>query len=217
VLIEGFFATRTQSDVFLDFKGSIFILTASNSPEAILRLFVDHIKDSGLVLDGEEPVEALNRHFGSDDGGALTFLAPLHYRVRALKSGDIVDIEGELATRLQLSCSRCLADFPLVLEFDFAVAFTHADALSVEDDSEDGVELTADELGLGIYEGEEIDLHEALYEQILLALPSRPLCSDACKGLCSVCGTDLNVSTCRCSPEPFNSKFGALKDFKPGE
>ncbi len=180
-----------------------------------MRLFVDHIKDSGLLLDGEEPTEVLNRRFEQPDTGGLVFLAPLHYRLRALRSDDIVEIEGQLSTRVQLSCSRCLADFPLSLEQAFAVAFTRREALDVDAGEGEGVELTADELGLAIYEGDEIDLQETLFEQVLLALPARPLCDDACKGLCSVCGADLNQEQCGCSPEPFNSKFAALKNYRP--
>ena len=39
-----------------------------------------------------------------------------------------------------------------------------------------------------------------MHEQFVLTLPMKPLCSDDCKGLCPVCGTNLNRGTCDCKP-----------------
>jgi len=182
-----------------------------------VRLFIEHIKETDLQLDGEEPVEMLNDRFSVLSGTDITFLTPLHYRLRAVKIGSIVEVEGELQTSLQLCCSRCLKEFPLPLEARFEVAFDRDDGSLLVADEEEGLELSGEELGLSTYSGDEIDLHETLDEQILLALPAQPLCGQGCKGLCPRCGADLNDSPCQCSAEIFNSKFAGLKDFKVGE
>jgi len=180
-----------------------------------LRLFIDRIKDSGTVLEGEEqPPEAMRR-YARLMGEQLTFLTPLHYRLRALKVDEIVEVEGYLHASFKLTCSRCLGALVQELDTDFAVTFAPDGAFAASQEDEDGVELSADELGLSLYEGDEIDLRETIYEQIVLALPSKQLCSEECKGLCPNCGADLNHGTCQCDPEPFNSKFSALKHFKP--
>jgi len=179
-----------------------------------LRLFIDQIKDAGLKLEGDEQVGELSRHFARITGEEVFFAQPLHYSLRAHKVADIVEIEGRMSTELQFSCSRCLADFMQPIEIDFSVAFARQDKFNPDAAEDDEFELNADELGLSVYHGDEIDLQETLYEQIVLSLPPQPLCDTDCKGLCAHCGANLNEGSCGCTPEPFNSKFAALKDFK---
>jgi uncharacterized protein len=57
-------------------------------------------------------------------------------------------------------------------------------------------------LALSYYEGEEIDLTPLVHEQIILALPTRPLCGEACRGLCPRCGANLNAAPCGCPTAP---------------
>ncbi|MDA8396250.1 MAG: DUF177 domain-containing protein [Actinomycetota bacterium] len=45
-------------------------------------------------------------------------------------------------------------------------------------------------------EGDHVDLTEMLRDAVVLALPAAPLCSAECKGLCQVCGTNLNETDC---------------------
>ena len=84
----------------------------------------------------------------------------------------------------------------------------------MDDAGGEEVELSAEEMGLIPFAGEEIDLREALQEQFIMALPQRALCREACKGLCPHCGADLNRVSCGCEPPAFNSRFDALKSFK---
>ncbi len=58
--------------------------------------------------------------------------------------------------------------------------------------------------------GEHVDLDDLVREQILLALPTRQLCRDDCKGLCPTCGANLNQTTCDCSAEEIDPRFAAL-------
>ena len=53
-----------------------------------------------------------------------------------------------------------------------------------------------------------------VWEQILLEAPVQPLCKESCKGLCPVCGTDLNRSSCGCDRGGSESKFAALRTLK---
>jgi uncharacterized protein len=69
-------------------------------------------------------------------------------------------------------------------------------------------------MGLELFDGEIIDLQDEIQQQIVLALPPRPLCSEKCKGLCSVCGANLNIETCRCTDNNISMHFAPLRDFK---
>ncbi len=62
------------------------------------------------------------------------------------------------------------------------------------------------------YQGEEVDLEPLLREQILLAVPFAPLCSESCRGLCPVCGIDRNTGTCTCEAVPPDPRWSALKN-----
>jgi len=48
------------------------------------------------------------------------------------------------------------------------------------------------------FEGDEIDLDPFIYEEVLLDMPSRPVCSEDCKGLCGICGKNRNFEACDC-------------------
>ncbi|MFN7623911.1 MAG: DUF177 domain-containing protein, partial [Acidobacteriota bacterium] len=62
------------------------------------------------------------------------------------------------------------------------------------------IELTADDLGISVYENDQIDLDEMVVEQLELSLPFRLLCQEDCRGLCPQCGADLNTEACDCQP-----------------
>jgi uncharacterized protein len=51
-------------------------------------------------------------------------------------------------------------------------------------------------------------------EQFYLALPMKPLCVDACKGLCPVCGRNLNRETCDCKSDWEDPRMAALRQLR---
>ena len=72
-------------------------------------------------------------------------------------------------------------------------------------------EIAADDLTTAFYRDGVLDISELLREQFQLVLPMKPLCSDACRGLCALCGTNLNRSECDCKPEWEDPRLAALK------
>lgn len=123
-----------------------------------------------------------------------------------------IHLEGRLALDLQLSCARCLEPFSFVEERTVrAVLLLEPPA---EGDGEEEQELAPEELDESYLDGEVIDLPELLREQVLLALPAKPLCSEACKGLCPRCGADLNREACTCGPEPADPRMAVLQGLK---
>ena len=59
------------------------------------------------------------------------------------------------------------------------------------------------------------DLDEFIINLLELKLPFRFLCDEDCKGLCPVCGTNLNTSECSCNDEKIDERFAMLKDLFP--
>ena len=65
-----------------------------------------------------------------------------------------------------------------------------------------------------VYTGKVIDLDPILREQVLLALPGYPVCQDGCKGLCTVCGTNLNERECGCDRKVPDPRWAGLAKVK---
>jgi uncharacterized protein len=61
---------------------------------------------------------------------------------------------------------------------------------------------------------EYLDVDDDIRQNLLLALPAKPLCSVDCKGLCSVCGKNLNKGSCGCASQGPVSVFESLKNLK---
>jgi uncharacterized protein len=57
-----------------------------------------------------------------------------------------------------------------------------------------------------------LDVNDLLHEQFQLALPMKPLCSDACRGLCPQCGANLNRTECGCTPIWEDPRLAPLKE-----
>jgi uncharacterized protein len=88
-----------------------------------------------------------------------------------------------------------LKDFSLPVEHEFDFVLIPAPSGSAGSTEE----LRREELGLSYYSGDEINLAPLIREQVMLALPTRALCAEDCRGLCGGCGVDLNHEDCRCS------------------
>lgn len=176
---------------------------------------VEDIKGEGLLLDYEEGVEDFPTLVEIEAAGEYGFPSALSIHLRAQRVQEMIEVEGEVGTRVRLSCSRCLKEFETTLTARFSLTYSQELPEVASESDEEEVEISAEEMGLIPFHGDEIDLREAVQEQIVMALPVRPLCEEGCKGLCPHCGADLNRRDCGCRPPIFNSKFGALKDFKP--
>src|SRR5260370_5187440 len=117
---------------------------------------------------------------------------------------------GHVKTTLGLGCSRCLDPFTLPVDQTFDLRY-QPHALNT---GEGEREIEEDDLTTAFYENDEIDLGQLMHEQFVLSLPMKPLCGDACKGLCPVCGTNLNKGTCDCKPVWEDPRLAVLKKLK---
>ena len=117
---------------------------------------------------------------------------------------------GDLAATIRVECDRCLK--PLDLEvanaFDQRYVWGEAGA-AVEEIEIDLGELDVEELAAPA-----LDTRALAREQLELAAPIRVVCSEDCKGLCPVCGVDLNTRACACDATPIDPRWDALKELK---
>lgn len=178
----------------------------------LLIIELDDIKEQGFSLELSESFERFPALVELHDTGAANFTQLLDIRVTARKFDGMVIVEGTVATGLRLQCCRCLQDFEQPLDTDFSV--TYVRQLPVMEDEPEEIELQAEDLGMLIFEGDTIDLTETIQDQVVMAIPFKPLCGEDCLGLCAHCGADLNGGDCGCRDQALNGKFAALKDFK---
>lgn len=178
-----------------------------------MRLELDEISAGGVVREYSVPVETFTELHALADTGQFDFTSALEFRLRLQRAGSLVELDGHLAVSINEVCGRCLSPFEERIESEFSLTFT-PQKKSEPEQEELELELETEELGLISYEGEQIDLRDALQEQVVLSLPISPLCKEDCLGLCIECGKNLNKTSCDCEKKLFNNKFATLKNLK---
>lgn len=127
------------------------------------------------------------------------------------RSSQGIEVQGSIRAAIALACARCLKEctVPIVAEFkEYLILPKYAP-------SEQDKELFHDDLDISFLPEEGVELRDIVEEQIWLNIPIKPLCDNECKGLCTICGADLNSGECGCDRSVGDPRFAALKDFKP--
>ena len=140
----------------------------------------------------------------------VNLIAPAAVNGKVRLSGDEVFVNGHLDTRARVECDRCLKPVELPVNADFTLEYISGS----EYESSEVAELTEAELSVSVFDGKGIDVDEIVKEQILLAVPTRMLCREECKGICPQCGTDLNTGDCDCVTNDIDPRWAALKSLK---
>jgi uncharacterized protein len=179
------------------------MLAAHAASRAIkMAMKINDIPPEGLTLELKQKLDLF------DTGTASTaFTATL--AIRPTGAG-VLHIKGRVQADPQLECSRCLNIFPYHIDSDLDITLAPEKVLGTAPEHE----LGRSELDTEFYQGEEIEPLDLVKEQLLITIPMVPLHRPDCKGLCPVCGTDLNRTECGCtkdSPDEFRA-FSALKD-----
>lgn len=123
-----------------------------------------------------------------------------------------VEVQGKLQVDVQLCCDRCLQDYNYGISsgFTFIIEIPDADhSWKLHD-----LECAGDDLDTIQVEEPVVDLGDILRQQVLLSLPEKKICSPSCKGLCGLCGAELNRGKCSCAPLDSGSPFAVLGSLK---
>jgi uncharacterized protein len=176
----------------------------------MLVLKLDEIPPEGLNLNWTEERSSLLAYLENLSQIDFDFETPLQSQARVWKAGQSVLIKGKVQTNLQLKCVRCLKEFSFPISSTFELSLHPLKETSSTEEKELGEE----DMASGFYEGGDIHLSEIACEQIFLEIPYKPLCHEECKGLCPICGKDLNLTSCNCAKEEFVSSFSALQKLK---
>lgn len=162
-------------------------------------------------LDREKTVE-VDAAIPPDDplweGTGLDLVVPLEVEATAslAGSGEIV-VRGRVRGRLRQECRRCLAEVTTAVDEELTLVFTPRDELAGS--GEDDPELRVIEPSAA-----EIELGEAIREELILEIDPYVVCDTACKGLCPRCGVNLNEEECDCTLEEPDPRWDALRSLK---
>ena len=141
----------------------------------MIKFSVSRVEKEPVLLEGSEPPEfwalPADDQFAAEDEVEYSLL------VKAV-AGSIL-VSGTVSGKVKASCGRCLAPV------EMAIANSDIQLYYAKD------EITE----------EEMDITADIRDELLIELPMNPLCSDECKGLCPVCGTNRNRKSCKCAPQ----------------
>ena len=114
-------------------------------------------------------------------------------RIHAVNHGGSVMITGSFAASAPVECSRCLTGFDVELSEEIEEAIPIETGIGR--DQEEALEAT-DEYDAALVSGSVLDVTELIRQQVVLATPMLPLCSETCEGLCPHCGEPLRICGC---------------------
>ena len=158
----------------------------------------------------QEPLGAIRAYELDDvivDPLATDTTAPVRGGIEILRTNRGVLVTGTLASEVTEECSRCLEPYVQQLAVEIEEEF-----LSSEDVPSVPEGDVLDDDYFKISPERIVDLTEAVRQAILLARPMKPLCKEACAGLCQQCGANLNKGRCNCPEESEDSHWAKLKE-----
>lgn len=175
-----------------------------------MRIYIHDIEESLKELAYEEPTTDLNVAFEQGPVHDYEFSRPARINVQYYRAGQELFFSGRALIEVVGECARCLEHFPFTLDVPFSfvlVPRSHAG---------DGEALETEDVNLSFYEHQEVDLSPLVRDQVLLALPTRPLCKPDCRGLCANCGANLNAGECRCQKTTEDLRLAVLRNYRVG-
>ncbi len=147
----------------------------------MVKITVAHIPDGQLEMELEQTAQDLDF-----DIEGVRFSTPLQIRCLVSKTGSEIYIKAQVKGRTELTCTRCLEKFDRGLEEKFNHYYK--------------------------WQGEpELDITDKVRETVILSFSMKLICNPECKGLCPMCGQNLNLAQCDCRPPAMGSLGEKIK------
>jgi uncharacterized protein len=177
-----------------------------------MKISVDEIPQSPKEIEFSESIEELNQIYSRESSRDFAFPPSLEVHLVYYRSGQEIFFSGHFNGSFKGRCGRCLEEFEFALKKEFEFILTPDPKKS----GHGAEELHRDDLGLSYYSSDEIDLAPLIGEQVMLALPTKPLCAENCRGLCGSCGVNLNSESCNCSNASSDPRMALFRTLKVG-
>ncbi len=126
------------------------------------------------------------------------------FQVRRIAGG--VEVTGSISGVVTLACYRCLEGFEFRLSLEVREHALWLSEAELEEDEEPATEYMVTD---GV-----LDLEPIIRDSICLAFPAVRVCDEACRGLCNVCGANLNLEPCGCDTGHVDARLKPLEELK---
>ncbi|MBN1504833.1 MAG: DUF177 domain-containing protein [Candidatus Eisenbacteria bacterium] len=165
--------------------------------------------DVPALKEGENSLELRESASSLDLGGLPGELkSDVLVTLTIHKRGDELVILGKASGVVSEECSRCLRPYDRKFSVEFEVFCDKIGAHKPRADEEQGETYVAH------HDGKTLDMGPIVREAIVLSSPMQPLCREDCRGLCPVCGVNLNEQTCSCAAKQPDARWSALAKLK---
>jgi uncharacterized protein len=168
-----------------------------------VRITLEELELDGIVVSKTYAPGMLDYH-----GAEFQQVAPLKVEAVAELAGSEIRVRGHLGTQLEAFCARCLSRVVIPVESDFDLFYRPLQTIARGEE----IEVPTDELAVGFFADDGIELADVVTEQVILSVPMKVVCRAECQGLCPICGANRNVKPCRCVPPADKSPFASLKE-----
>jgi uncharacterized protein len=131
-------------------------------------------------------------------------LTPLTGKFQAVRNSKGIYLSGLLKSTIETECARCLEPVTLPITIQLADLFYYPPSEAPEGEffvGDDGF----------------LDLAPLVRQLSLLEIPMQPFCREDCKGLCVVCGQNLNEGSCDCVVDEIDPRFETLRGLLDSE
>lgn len=159
------------------------------------------ILDEGKVIQRQEEITMKEFRFPFGKY-VIEKASPLSLIVEN-KGKKVLQLTGKISFDVIIPCARCLEDVHTSLEVEFDkevdMKMSEEERLNALDESD-------------FLHGYNLDVDKLVYGEALLNWPSRVLCKEDCKGLCNVCGQNLNRKTCNCDSTDLDPRMAKIRD-----
>lgn len=127
--------------------------------------------------------------------------APVELRIANRENRKLL-ISGDVDLTVLIPCSRCLKEVPTDIHFSIDKE------LQMTDSAVSDAEMEETDYLIGL----DLDIDKLIYGEILVNWPMKVLCREDCRGICKVCGRDLNQGDCDCQKTEPDPRMAAIQD-----
>lgn len=142
------------------------------------------INVNSIPVEGVSLTEAQEASSWDLDSRDISYMGDISLVASFFKEGGTVSVQVKVSSSRQVQCSRCLEEFIQDVKEEFKFYY----------------KVLPDQ--------DYLEIDEDIRQEMILNFPLKPLCKEDCKGICPVCGKNLNNEECSCSSKfvKFNCK-----------
>lgn len=159
--------------------------------ESIMRINIKQLRDGSL--------RSLPFEFVSDISEIEpTVNEPMKVSGEITNQADVLLLSMTMEAERNLVCDRCAKEFKRLAKVPFSACVV--DHLDNEDEEDDFI----------VCENDVLDIEELATSMFILGFETKNLCAEDCKGLCYICGANLNEQACGCEEKSIDPRLEIL-------